>query len=200
MDFNKAYNTLVKRRKNVVLDKQNGSGMERLEFLSSSPKELSLVEIVEVMDRLLDKGIVYNEEGDNGFYVLASVETYLKYAEAIIDNDDTYSLYASVETSLKAISAVGAPTRQNNYFNSSVTKILNVFPDDDRLLDKGIVEAGNFSVLNLLLKEGFASNAEAMDRILDKGIVLSKVNGTVNIAGVETYLKYAEAIGLTQTA
>lgn len=58
-----------------------------------------------------------------------------------------------------------------------------------------------------------SSLAEVVDRILDKGIVvdawakvslvgieLLSVEARVVIASVETYLKYAEAIGLTGTA
>ena len=55
--------------------------------------------------------------------------------------------------------------------------------------------------------------AEVVDRILDKGVVvdawvkvslvgieLLSVEARVVVASVDTYLKYAEAIGLTQTA
>jgi hypothetical protein len=55
--------------------------------------------------------------------------------------------------------------------------------------------------------------AEVLDRILDKGIVIDAwvkvsvlglelltIEARVVIAGVDTYLKYAEAIGLTATA
>jgi gas vesicle structural protein len=55
--------------------------------------------------------------------------------------------------------------------------------------------------------------AEVLDRILDKGIVIDAwvrvsllgleiltVEARVVIAGVETYLKYAEAVGLTAQA
>ena len=55
--------------------------------------------------------------------------------------------------------------------------------------------------------------AEVVDRILDKGIVIDawvrvslvgiellSIEARVVIASVETYLKYAEAIGLTATA
>ena len=58
-----------------------------------------------------------------------------------------------------------------------------------------------------------SSLAEVVDRILDKGIVvdawvkvslvgiaLLSVEARVVIASVETYLKYAEAIGLTASA
>jgi hypothetical protein len=55
--------------------------------------------------------------------------------------------------------------------------------------------------------------AEVIDRILDKGIVIDAwvrvsllglevltIEARVVIASVETYLKYAEAVGLTATA
>jgi len=60
---------------------------------------------------------------------------------------------------------------------------------------------------------GSTSLAEVIDRILDKGIVVDAwvrvslvgieilaIEARVVIASVETYLKYAEAIGLTATA
>jgi hypothetical protein len=58
-----------------------------------------------------------------------------------------------------------------------------------------------------------SSLVEVLDRILDKGIVIDAwvrisligievitVEARVVVASVETYLKYAEAIGLTATA
>ena len=58
-----------------------------------------------------------------------------------------------------------------------------------------------------------SSLAEVVDRILDKGVVvdawvrvslvgieLLAVEARVVVASVETYLKYAEAVGLTATA
>jgi len=58
-----------------------------------------------------------------------------------------------------------------------------------------------------------SSLVEVVDRILDKGVVvdawvrvslvgieLLAVEARVTVAGVETFLKYAEAIGLTATA
>ena len=60
---------------------------------------------------------------------------------------------------------------------------------------------------------GSSSLVEVIDRILDKGIVIDAwvrvsvvgieiltVEARVVVASVETYLKYAEAIGLTATA
>jgi hypothetical protein len=83
-------------------------------------------------------------------------------------------------------------------------------------------EPGNRNV-NLFKKGDFimameksmasASLAEVVDRILDKGVVvdawarvslvgieLLAIEARVVVAGVETYLKYAEAVGLTATA
>ena len=58
-----------------------------------------------------------------------------------------------------------------------------------------------------------SSLAEVVDRILDKGIVIDAwvrvslvgiellaVEARVVVAGVDTYLKYAEAVGLTAAA
>ncbi len=60
---------------------------------------------------------------------------------------------------------------------------------------------------------GSSSLVEVVDRILDKGIVvdawvrislvgieLLAIEARVVVASVETYLKYAEAVGLTTTA
>ncbi len=58
-----------------------------------------------------------------------------------------------------------------------------------------------------------SSLAEVVDRILDKGIVvdawarvslvgieLLSIEARIVVAGVDTYLKYAEAVGLTASA
>jgi len=60
---------------------------------------------------------------------------------------------------------------------------------------------------------GSSSLAEVIDRVLDKGIVIDawvrvslvgiellSIEARVIIASVDTYLRYAEAIGLTATA
>jgi gas vesicle structural protein len=60
---------------------------------------------------------------------------------------------------------------------------------------------------------GSTSLAEVVDRILDKGIVIDAwvrlslvgiellaLEARVVVAGVDTYLKYAEAVGLTAAA
>ena len=56
----------------------------------------------------------------------------------------------------------------------------------------------------MAIEKSAASNslAEVIDRILDKGIgiELLAIEARVVVAGVDTYLKYAEAIGLTSNA
>lgn len=92
----------------------------------------------------------------------------------------------------------------------------------DRILDKGIVEYGgiynnctksstsSICLLVDLMQNKFAdyfpatggsSRAEIIDRLMDKGITIScSSNGEIIIASVETWLKYGEAVGLTQSA
>jgi hypothetical protein len=73
--------------------------------------------------------------------------------------------------------------------------------------------AGEFEVASVQKTTDSSSLAEVVDRILDKGVVIDvwakvslvgiellSVEARVVIASVETYLKYAEAIGLTATA
>ncbi|MFQ3171735.1 MAG: hypothetical protein ACI9DG_001772 [Oleispira sp.] len=72
-----------------------------------------------------------------------------------------------------------------------------------------------WSIIMATVQNSTASSglAEVVDRILDKGIVvdawikvslvgieLLSIEARVVIASVETYLKYAEAIGLTSSA
>jgi len=75
-----------------------------------------------------------------------------------------------------------------------------------------IVSAGEI-VMAVEKVNSSSSLAEVIDRILDKGIVvdawvrvslvgieLLAIEARVVVASVETYLKYAEAVGLTATA
>jgi gas vesicle structural protein len=72
---------------------------------------------------------------------------------------------------------------------------------------------GRIKMAKIAKSTDSSSLAEVVDRILDKGIVIDawvkvslvgiellSVEARVVIASVETYLKYAEAIGLTATA
>jgi hypothetical protein len=72
---------------------------------------------------------------------------------------------------------------------------------------------GDLKMAKVMKSTDSSSLAEVVDRILDKGIVIDawvkvslvgiellSIEARVVIASVETYLKYAEAIGLTATA
>jgi len=170
-------------------------------FTESVGKGQNKITAADGIDRILDKGIVMPNcdfccPCPDGVYSLASVETFLKLAEAIGIDD---------------------PGRCCNQFNPSIEEFLECHGQSaetwDRLLDKGIVEWGLienksqlpflFEWINQILLSGGAgssSAAEIIDRILDKGIVIfcNEETGEIVIASVETYLKYAEAVGLTE--
>lgn len=76
------------------------------------------------------------------------------------------------------------------------------------LLDKGFVEEPTINGEGLLCKflefvdDNEISVADAMlimSTLLDKGYVFSCNEGTTIIASIEEYLKYAEAVGVTQS-
>ena len=76
-----------------------------------------------------------------------------------------------------------------------------------------LISMENSAMAKVMKSTDSSSLAEVVDRILDKGIVIDawakvslvgiellSIEARVVIASVETYLKYAEAIGLTATA
>jgi hypothetical protein len=76
-----------------------------------------------------------------------------------------------------------------------------------------LVKGGEKKMAKVMNSTDSSSLAEVVDRILDKGIVIDawakvslvgiellSIEARIVIASVETYLKYAEAIGLCATA
>lgn len=198
---------------------------------------MSYSTISEILDRILDKGIIESNENseiccpdciqksnsDTSFniYVMSSVETYLKLAEAI---GFTYGLQqtccthitASVETTLKFNEAMGGDANNSlncpNNYNTCINELKNTLTSVglDRILDKGIVESGSLNGLSQICKIHEFVNIsvsadtyntytkdEVLDRILDKGIVISCLNDEIIFGSVETWLKWAEASNLT---
>ena len=153
------------------------------------------------LDRYLDKGLVTPLCGfccpcPESAYVLASVETFLKFAEAV-----PYQEF--VGTCCNQFSPTLEDMEECLYTGSE---------DIDRILDKGIVEAGLingqsqlpliYQWIQSVLPLGNSSGTEIFDRIIDKGIVIwceEQENGEGNLVlgSVETFLKYAEALGVT---
>jgi hypothetical protein len=197
----------------------------------------------DMIDRILDKGIIEPNCGVccpdcDDVYVLASVETFLKFNESLYSNINNINCYfqggccsnvfAGVETMLKYREATGRYDNSNccNGFTECVDELFcwmtqnskTSSEDKDRILDKGIVEFGNIvnnctgsrssSLCKLveLLAESYSidpksqsfTKSEIIDRILDKGIVIycNPDTGDISFASVETWLKYAEAIGI----
>lgn len=79
----------------------------------------------------------------------------------------------------------------------------------DILLDKGMVEEPTINGTGLVCKfldfvnDNNISVSDAMliiSTIIDNGFVWHCGEGTTVLASIETYLKYAEAVGLTQPA
>jgi hypothetical protein len=179
----------------------------------------------EVLDIILDKGLIIPESAEVccptcNPYVFASVETFLKFAEAVnCGTPGTCTccsrVNASVETYLKYAEAVGneiESCENNEAFMDCLEEIQNQLslPEINILLDKGIVEYGSLGTpasTQLCLINTFALSAfniqtgntstyfEIITRILDKGIVIDCTGTETIIASVETYLKWAEAVG-----
>ena len=147
------------------------------------------------LETILEKGIVESFCQpcciDCSFkrYVFASVETYLKYAEAVgltLSNSK-----CCIETCQKELRII---IGEENY------KVL---------LDKGMVDDASIngksylcSILEYAKKNNLSPQEifELVDSILDVGVVIDCYgeDGVKITASVETYLKYAEAGGLEQ--
>jgi hypothetical protein len=179
----------------------------------------------EMFDRLIDKGeVLINENGEfeipeKNVYVFASVETYLKFAEAYWSwftinykyQRHELKISSSVETFLKFAESVGFTSGgsviyklfKNNDFLDSYIELIEdsgYFGDleekaefIDRLLDKGLVEHGKLKFKDY---SDAYQNLSDLDRRLDKGLVVfyDKKTNSIGIASVETYLKFADAL------
>jgi hypothetical protein len=194
---------------------------------------MSNLKLNEILVNILNQGIVQsNEEGeiccpecnqdDLNIYIFTSVETYLKFAEAMGINESTSNccvhLTASIETTLKYNEAVGQPTNINcpTNFNDCVNTLKTILDSEgiQTMMDKGIVEFGSLSgqsqvcriydFINLsreLDPSNQFTTSEILSNILDLGIVIScDPDNNLVIASVEEWLKWAEANGFTQAA
>jgi hypothetical protein len=202
----------------------------------------------------LDDGVVNPVGNPNvccptcGPYVIASVETMLKYLEAIGYSQNSccdccLNGYASEESMLTLKEALGiapvtepTPARSTlsaststpsastipdeqlylsctNYFVEEIESLLTLITPAEQLViaDAGIVESGslnhdltsNVSDLKTMIMAFYNATGNLLGYqpmlldLLDKGIVVDCRAGQTIVASVETYLKYAEAVGLT---
>jgi hypothetical protein len=155
---------------------------------------------------------------------MSSVETYLKFADAIgftmgLQPNCCTHITASIETTLKFNDAMGGDANNSlncpNNYNTCINELKNTLTSQglDRILDKGIVETGSLNGLSQICKINefidisvsadtlnTYTKDEVIDRILDKGIVISCLNDEIIFGSVETWLKWADASGLTYSS
>lgn len=171
----------------------------------------------EVLDIALDQVLIIPISADIvccpfcSPYVLASIETYLKYGEAVgsLDSpseEEPLPCCSNVYGQNGEFNSINCPPAGNG-FSEDVNSLLQLFtnPSDiDNIQDKGIVERGslnsdltsNISDLKVLIQGLFnhpnntSPLIEILDRILDKGLVVSCFNGNVVIANVDSFLQY----------
>jgi len=185
-----------------------------------------IVSPANVFDLALDTGIIIPIDENSvccpkcGPYVLASVETFLKFADAWCITDGLacavsccINVYAGTITYEQYIDAMGQEYTCQNGFAQETLALTSLFTtpaDQQRILDKGIVEHGslnedltsNISNLTTMIQAFFASEynesslSEILDRILDKGLVVYCTADNVIIASVETFLSYSDNVGI----
>lgn len=147
--------------------------------------------LAEELDRLLDKGVISPQctsccPDCGNFYILASVESYLKFYDAVSPDN--------------------LPPIQEECCTNICEKELQSYSNDqdfDRFLDKGIVEYSTFNGKSFICYVvdyfknnesalGSSSFAEVLDRILDKGIIIYCDGENQIVASVDVFIAYLE--------
>lgn len=168
----------------------------------------------------------YNNSNLVFTYVLASIETYLKFAEALgVSLKNKFSsenccinAKATPEVMTQFLDTIGDENYVpcDNGYLEGFDGLLNLLDTQGkiRLLEKGIVEENtlnedftsnlpNFKTMVQTFKNSiynYQSLSEIIDRILDKGLVISCDGENIIFASVEEYLKIAEGVGLAGVA
>ncbi len=158
--------------------------------------------------RMLDKGQVNalsNLTPIKGhIVVVASIETFLKYAEVVGPENTTKTdeqgnivkgyVYSSIETYLKFIEAM--QTTNPDWVGLTPTDIVFDPAFESIVLDKGIVCTNTQQAhLNFTLLTN-----EEIGRLIDKGVVIEQLeSGSFIICSVDEYLKYYESVDTTPT-
>lgn len=157
-------------------------------------------------------------------YILSSVETFLKFAEAYgwtygqegyeVKMDCCLNTESTVETYLKLAEALGLsqPDGQrliccNNDFDKCVARLSEILTPAqiENLRNKGIVEYSNLlengdsqvcKIIDNIIKSGLTQSQafDFFDRLLDKGLVVYCDGCNTIVTIVETFLKYWETI------
>jgi hypothetical protein len=160
-------------------------GLQVLDASASSPAE--------VVDRILDKGMVTHGE--------LSFDGLRGYIDNIIGPSDTGSFAEAMDRFLDKGAFV-----LNGDANFSNLTAFGVGADsgsetNDRILDRGIVidglnsRASDFELFRELQHIFAGMGPEQLQQLLDKGIVIERIDGCIRIMSIEDYLKWAEAVG-----
>jgi hypothetical protein len=143
------------------------------------------INTVGALIRLLDKGTVISSKDrftppTGGVSIFASVETYIKFIEYFEEI---------------------SPGPVNNGFAGAISRLGGVLGPVamDELFNIGIVEATEDStIINFIIDNyDLENDPEAFTALLVKGIVsfYDPIKKSIVLSGVETFLKYAEAVG-----
>ena len=131
----------------------------------------------------------------SNIYVFASVETTLRLIEAL--NWDANQQACTTRSYTTSCCTENCLDKIEELYGAAVTNVI---------LDKGIYEYSLLGTRSTLcdiydyLKENNVPEGDAVefiDTILDKGIVFQCYESNQILASVEEYLKFAEAVGLT---
>jgi len=165
MDFNIVYKNL----KNAINTTSiTGNLAEKIDGITDIGLTFSSLDETTWNNLINTPGTVLNE----GQYVIASVDTYLKLVEASISVGVVTSIYSNVETYLKLAEAAGGPP---TFVYPNVFGIELDQPTTQALgIDYQPIKTGD-GLLNTSLKKMINSleneYGEVIDRILDKGVV-----------------------------
>jgi hypothetical protein len=158
----------------------------------------------------LDKGIVQSNccvSCPCDVYILASIETYLKFAEATGAVNSTPTTPDLEDNGIQY-----RYTDCNNGFKTCVDELEIKLGSTyfSNIVDRGIIEAGKTGagcgfcdLLAYLDSQNITDPADIYNffvLVLDRGLVIDCNLSSFNfiMASAETYLKYAEAVGLTR--
>ena len=198
------------------ISEKQGSSIKQISGDGTDPRDFIIQKISkELSYTALERGVIQSDTGfdlpDNGIYVLSSVETYLKFAEAVSSGDSTtygvsdpytlthpfgssasinVNISSSVETYLKFSEATSGSNLNVSYGLTDFSENFISLIDNKSYLDRNST-----------------TDAEFLDRILDKGIVefgsfnnkskLDYYNVMKNFnTTIESYLKIAESDGM----
>jgi hypothetical protein len=199
------------------ISEKEGSSIKQVSGDGTDPRDFIIQKISkELSNAALERGVIQPDTDfdlpDNGIYILSSVETYLKFAEAVSDggstsygiSDDPYRLThpfgstasininisASVETYLKFSEATSGSNLNVSYGLTDFSENFISLIDNKSYLDRNST-----------------TDAEFLDRILDKGLVefgsfknkskLDYYNVIKNFnTTIEDYLKIADSDGM----